>query len=205
MNKDLIKNKSIDTLNGVQSRGEVNTHLDHQIESPLTSDQKRLSESLIKYSNYDGGIKLNLPLTANTNKNMSMKNVLILMKKLSLRVNYAIDKNFYRSNKITDITRLSSSRISFWCFFQESWNNNHVHFYISTTRTNLADVVKEIEKQWLKLDTQPNRSSPHTIWNKTLVDADVRRYLGYSCREYIVDKDMQKRPKNEQYESFEPI
>jgi hypothetical protein len=32
MNIELIKNKTIETLNEVQSRGEVNTHLNHDIE-----------------------------------------------------------------------------------------------------------------------------------------------------------------------------
>ena len=36
-------------------------------------------------------------------------------------------------------------------------------------------------------------------------DGDVKRYLGYSVREYIVNKDDMKVPKNDQYETYELI
>ena len=48
MNIDLMKNKTIDTLNAVQSRGEVNTHLNHDIERPLTSDQIKQRDALLQ-------------------------------------------------------------------------------------------------------------------------------------------------------------
>ena len=92
MNIDLIKNKTIDTLNAVQSRGEVNTHLNHDIERPLTSDQIKQRDALLQ----DKRIHLNYPLTANTYMDKSMNHLLIQMKKLSLRVNYKLDKNFDR-------------------------------------------------------------------------------------------------------------
>ena len=90
MNIDQIKNKTKEIMNAVHSRGEVNTHLDHKLERTLTSDQIKQRDALLQ----DKRVRLNYPLTANTYMNKSMKHLLIQMKKLSLRVNYKLDKNF---------------------------------------------------------------------------------------------------------------
>ena len=45
----------------------------------------------------------------------------------------------------------------------------------------------------------------YSTWCKHLVDEDVKRYLGYSVREYIVDKDKMKVLKQEQFETYELI
>ena len=81
MNIELIKNKTIETLNEVQSRSEVNTHLNHDIEGLLTSDQTKQRDALLQ----DKRVHLNYPLTANTYMNKSMKHLLIQMKKLLTR------------------------------------------------------------------------------------------------------------------------
>ena len=45
----------------------------------------------------------------------------------------------------------------------------------------------------------------YSTWCKKLIDADIKRYLGYSVREYIVNKDDMKVLKNDQYETYECI
>ena len=82
-------------------------------------------------------IMLNQPLTANTNKNISLQHILIQMKKLSLRVNAKLDKNFDRwgsadtnlqySDMLSRglVSKYYPNRVSFWCYFQKAFNNNH--------------------------------------------------------------------------------
>ena len=208
MNTELIKNKTIEPLNEVQSRGEVNTeHTPHHKEIELTKDQEQMRLSMLKKGHI---IRLNEPLTANTNKNISIQHILIQMKKLSLRVNDKLDKNFHRwgneRNKFNDKDLLGFNRISFWCYFQEAFDNNHIHFYLTLpTKHNLAEVIEVIREQWLKLDATPDRDKSYSIWHKSIRDEDVKRYLGYCVREYVVDKDMKKLPKEKRFETFEFI
>ena len=92
------------------------------------------------------------------------------------------------------------------CFFERAWNNDHVHFYIqSPTDYTSADIFQSIKKHWKKLDKEPNREDGNTVWHKNIVDADVKRYIDYSVKGYVVDKDMALLPKDEQYETFEMI
>ena len=231
MNIDLIKNKTIDTLNEVQSRGEVNTHLNHGIERPLTSDQIKQRDALLQ----DKRIHLNYPLTANTYMDKSMNHLLIHMKKLSLRVNYKLDKNFDRKksndNSIGGFNKVLN-RVSFHCYFQKALGNNHCHYYlVIPPKHKLEDVIEVIREEWIKLDPRVQKmldmnetvigknvilkewfikeflltNKTYSTWCKHLVDEDVKRYLGYSVREYIVDKDKMKVLKQEQFETYELI
>ena len=228
MNIDLIKNKTKEIMNAVHSRGEVNTHLDHEQERTLTFDQIKLRDALLQ----DKRVHLNYPLTANTYMNKSMKHLLIQMKKLSLRVNYKLDKNFDRK-KSNDNSIGGFNRISFHCYFQKSLGNNHCHYYLSNIppKHKIENVIKVIREEWIKLDPRVQKmldmnqtvigknailkewfikeyqltNKTYSTWCKHLVDGDVKRYLGYSVREYIVNKDDMKVPKNDQYETYEPI
>ena len=213
MNIDLIKNKSIDTLNEVQSRGEVNTHLNHDIERPLTTDQIKVRDALLQ----DKRINLNYPFTANTTMDKSMNHLLIQMKRLSLRVNTKLDKKFDRwrtnDNTIGGFNHKINNRISFHCYFQKSLGNNHCHYYLSNIppKHKLEDVIRVIEEQWFLLDPikdkdgLPCRLKPYSTWTKHLVNEDIKRYLNYSVREYIVNKDDMKVVKQDQYETYEMI
>jgi hypothetical protein len=98
----------------------------------------------------------------------------------------------------------------------------------------LAKVIEVIREEWVKLDPRVQKmlndkknkkvigtnlslkkwfieqfkmtNKSYSIWHKTLdTDEDVKRYLGYCVREYVVDKDMKKLPKKEQFETFEFI
>ena len=227
MNIDLMKNKTIDTLNAVQSRGEVNTHLNHDIERPLTSDQIKQRDALLQ----DKRIHLNYPLTANTYMDKSMNHLLIQMKKLSLRVNYKLDKNFDR-RKSNDNSSDGLNRISFHCYFQKSLGNHHCHYYlVIPPKHKIEDVIEVIREEWVKLDPRVQKmldmnetvigknailkewfikefqltNKTYSTWCKHLVVEDVKRYLGYSVREYIVDKDKMKVLKQEQFETYELI
>lgn len=227
MNIDLIKNKTNKIMNEVHSRGEVNTHLDHKLERTLTSDQIKQRDALLQ----DKRVRLNYPLTANTYMNKSMKHLLIQMKKLSLRVNYKLDKNFDRWNS-NDISLGGLNRVSFHCYFQKCLGNNHCHYYlVIPPKHKIEDVIKVIREEWVKLDPRVQKmldmnqtvigknailkewfikeyqltNKTYSTWCKHLVDGDVKRYLGYSVREYIVNKDDMKVPKNDQYETYEPI
>jgi len=183
-------------------------HTPHHKEIELTKDQEQMRLDMLKKGHI---IRLNEPLTANTNKNISLQHILIQMKKLSLRVNDKLDKNFDRwgnkRSKFNDKEIGGLNRVSFWCYFQKAFNNNHIHFYLTLpTKHNLAKVIEVIREQWSKLDTTPDRDKPYSLWHKTLdTDEDVKRYLGYCVREYVVDKDMKKLPKKEQFETFEFI
>ena len=228
MNIELIKNKTIETLNEVQSRGEVNTHLNHDIERPLTSDQIKQRDALIN----DESIRLDRPLTANTYMNKSMNHLLIQMKKLSLRVNSRLDKNFDRYSDDKSATGLN--RISFYCYLQKALGNNHIHYYlVIPIKHKIEDVIKVIREEWVKLDPRVQKmlddkknkkvigtnpllkewfieqfkmtNKTYTTWDKQLPNEDVKRYLGYSVREYVVDKDMKKLPQKERFETFEMI
>ena len=227
MNIDLIKNKTNKIMNEVHSRGEVNTHLDHKLERTLTSDQIKQRDALLQ----DKRVRLNYPLTANTYMNKSMKHLLIQMKKLSLRVNYKLDKNFDRWNS-NDISLGGLNRVSFHCYFQKCLGNNHCHYYlVIPPKHKIEDVIKVIREEWVKLDPRVQKmldmnqtvigknailkewfikeyqltNKTYSTWCKHLVDDDVKRYLGYSVREYIVNKDDMKVPKNDQYETYELI
>jgi len=227
MNIDLIKNKTNKIMNEVHSRGEVNTHLDHKLERTLTSDQIKQRDALLQ----DKRVRLNYPLTANTYMNKSMKHLLIQMKKLSLRVNYKLDKNFDRWNS-NDISLGGLNRVSFHCYFQKCLGNNHCHYYlVIPPKHKIEDVIKVIREEWVKLDPRVQKmldmnqtvigknailkewfikeyqltNKTYSTWCKHLVDGDVKRYLGYSVREYIVNKDDMKVPKNDQYETYELI
>ena len=227
MNIDQIKNKTKEIMNAVHSRGEVNTHLDHKLERTLTSDQIKQRDALLQ----DKRVHLNYPLTANTYMNKSMKHLLIQMKKLSLRVNYKLDKNFDRWNS-NDISLGGLNRVSFHCYFQKCLGNNHCHYYlVIPPKHKIEDVIKVIREEWVKLDPRVQKmldmnqtvigknailkewfikeyqltNKTYSTWCKHLVDGDVKRYLGYSVREYIVNKDDMKVPKNDQYETYEPI
>jgi hypothetical protein len=227
MNIDLIKNKTNKIMNEVHSRGEVNTHLDHKLERTLTSDQIKQRDALLQ----DKRVRLNYPLTANTYMNKSMKHLLIQMKKLSLRVNYKLDKNFDRWNS-NDISLGGLNRVSFHCYFQKCLGNNHCHYYlVIPPKHKIEDVIKVIREEWVKLDPRVQKmldmnqtvigknailkewfikeyqltNKTYSTWCKHLVDGDIKRYLGYSVREYIVNKDDMKVPKNDQYETYEPI
>ena len=217
MNTELIKNKTKEIMNAVHSRGEENTeHTPHHKEIELTKEQEHMRLYMLKKGHI---IMLNQPFTANTNKNISLQHILIQMKKLSLRVNAKLDKNFDRwgnadtNLNYTDmltrglVSKYYPNRVSFWCYFQKAFNNNHIHFYLTLpTKHNLAKVIEVIREQWSKLDTTPDRDKPYSLWHKTLdTDEDVKRYLGYCVREYIVDKDMMKLPKKERFETFEFI
>ena len=148
MNIDLIKNKTKEIMNAVHSRGEVNTHLDHEQERTLTFDQIKLRDALLQ----DKRVHLNYPLTANTYMNKSMKHLLIQMKKLSLRVNYKLDKNFDRK-KSNDNSIGGLNRISFHCYFQKSLGNNHCHYYlVIPPKHKIENVIKVIREEWIKLD-----------------------------------------------------
>jgi hypothetical protein len=167
----------------------------------LNSDQHRMARDLLRKGHL---IRLKDPMTANTNMNIHPNAILVMMKKLSLRVNYDFDKNFTRTTGDTE--QVGLNRISFFCFFERAWNNDHVHFYIqSPTDYTSADILKSIKKHWKKLDKEPDREDGNTVWHKNIVDADVKRYLDYSVKGYVVDKDMALLPKNEQYETFEMI
>jgi hypothetical protein len=61
-----------------------------------------------------------------------------------------------------------------------------------------------ILKEWFIKEYQLTNKT-YSTWCKNLVNEDVKRYLGYSVREYIVNKDDMKVPKNDQYETYEPI
>ena len=227
MNIDQIKNKTKEIMNAVHSRGEVNTHLDHALERTLTSDQIKQRDALLQ----DKRVRLNYPLTANTYMNKSMKHLLIQMKKLSLRVNYKLDKNFDRWNS-NDISLVGLNRVSFHCYFQKCLGNNHCHYYlVIPPKHKIEDVIKVIREEWIKLDPRVQKmldmnqtvigknailkewfikeyqltNKTYSTWCKNLVNEDVKRYLGYSVREYIVNKDDMKVPKNDQYETYEPI
>jgi hypothetical protein len=163
--------------------------------------------------------------------NKSMKHLLIQMKKLSLRVNYKLDKNFDRWNS-NDISLGGLNRVSFHCYFQKCLGNNHCHYYlVIPPKHKIEDVIKVIREEWVKLDPRVQKmldmnqtvigknailkewfikeyqltNKTYSTWCKHLVDGDVKRYLGYSVREYIVNKDDMKVPKNDQYETYEPI
>ena len=187
-------------------------HTPHQKEIELTKDQEQMRLDMLKKGHL---IMLNQPLTANTNKNISLQYILIQMKKLSLRVNDKLDKNFDRwgnkRNKFNDKEIGGLNRVSFWCYFQKAFNNNHVHFYLTLpTKHNLAKVIEVIREEWLKLGVEISvlgrDETRYSLWHKTLdTDEDVKRYLGYCVREYVVDKDMKKLPKKEQFETFETI
>ena len=227
MNIDLIKNKTKEIMNAVHSRGEVNTHLDHEQERTLTFDQIKLRDALLQ----DKRVHLNYPLTANTYMNKSMKHLLIQMKKLSLRVNYKLDKNFDRWNS-NDISLGGLNRVSFHCYFQKCLGNNHCHYYlVIPPKHKIEDVIKVIREEWIKLDPRVQKmldmnqtvigknailkewfikeyqltNKTYSTWCKNLVNEDVKRYLGYSVREYIVNKDDMKVLKNDQYETYECI
>ena len=227
MNIDQIKNKTKEIMNAVHSRGEVNMHLDHALERTLTSDQIKQRDALLQ----DKRVRLNYPLTANTYMNKSMKHLLIQMKKLSLRVNYKLDKNFDRWNS-NDISLGGLNRVSFHCYFQKCLGNNHCHYYlVIPPKHKIEDVIKVIREEWVKLDPRVQKmldmnqtvigknailkewfikeyqltNKTYSTWCKHLVDGDVKRYLGYSVREYIVNKDDMKVPKNDQYETYELI
>ena len=178
-------------------------HYPHHKVRILTKDQEQMRINMLMKGHI---IRLNEPLTANTNKNISLQQILIQMKKLSLRVNDKLDKNFHRwgnkRNKFNDKEIGGLNRVSFWCYFQEAFNNNHIHFYLTIpTKHNLARVIEVIREQWSKLDTTPDRDKPYSIWHKSIPDEDVKRYLGYCVREYIVDKD----DKDKGVETFEVI
>ena len=181
-------------------------HYPHHKVRILTKDQEQMRINMLMKGHI---IRLNEPLTANTNKNISLQQILIQMKKLSLRVNDKLDKNFHRwgnkRNKFKDKDIGGLIRVSFWCYFQEAFNNNHVHFYLTIpTKHNTARVVEVIREQWSKLDATTDRA--YSIWHKTLdTDEDVKRYLGYCVREYVVDKNMKKLPKEKRFETFELI
>ena len=84
--------------------------------------------------------------------------------------------------------------------------NISTKFINSQDYKNYLKELKIIKEEWLKLDTTPDRDKPYSLWHKTLdTDEDVKRYLGYCVREYVVDKDMKKLPKKEQFETFEFI
>ena len=227
MNIDQIKNKTKEIMNAVHSRGEVNTHLDHEQERTLTFDQIKLRDALLQ----DKRVHLNYPLTANTYMNKSMKHLLIQMKKLSLRVNYKLDKNFDRWNS-NDISLGGLNRVSFHCYFQKCLGNNHCHYYlVIPPKHKIEDVIKVIREEWVKLDPRVQKmldmnqtvigknailkewfikeyqltNKTYSTWCKKLIDADIKRYLGYSVREYIVNKDDMKVLKNDQYETYELI
>ena len=227
MNIDQIKNKTKEIMNAVHSRGEVNTHLDHALERTLTSDQIKQRDALLQ----DKRVRLNYPLTANTYMNKSIHHLLIQMKKLSLRVNYRLDKNFDRWNS-NDNSLGGLNRVSFYCYFQKCLGNNHCHYYlVIPPKHSIENVIKVIREEWIKLDPRVQKmldmnqtvigkntilkewfikeyqltNKTYSTWCKHLVDGDVKRYLGYSVREYIVNKDDMKVPKNDQYETYELI